>query len=230
MSIKVYVVEDMAFTRFALIEKLLESGFEVVGSAAKADFAWNEMQNINFDLALLDINLAGAEDGVWLAEKIRSKLDVAIIFLTAHGDTDTLKNVLAVNPNGFLMKPFNTPSLLTSIEIALKAFQTALFLNKTNVDFTFVEIKNKKIKILLNEILYMQSDANYLNIHTITEVISIREKLKIFIDNLPQNNFIVQVHLRFAVNKNQINVLKSNAILIRDFEIPISKTYKNRLF
>lgn len=230
MKTKIYVVEDMAYTRIALVEKLKEANFEVVGSAAKAEVAWLEMQNISFDLALLDINLAGAEDGVWLAEKIRTKIDVAIIFLTAHSDATTLDRVLAVNPNGFLMKPFNKPSLLTTIDIALKAFKKEVLLQKTNDAYVMIEIKNHIVKLHLNEILYLQSDANYINIQTIAEQISIREKLKIFLENLPKNNFIVQAHLRFAVNKNYITSITPNSVLIDKIEIPVSKTYKNQIF
>ena len=75
MKTRIYVVEDMAYTRITLIDNLIEANFEVVGSAANAETAWKEMQTVKFDLALLDINLAGANDGVWLAEKIVGLID-----------------------------------------------------------------------------------------------------------------------------------------------------------
>ncbi len=230
MKTRIYVVEDMAYTRITLIDNLIEANFEVVGSAANAETAWKEMQTVKFDLALLDINLAGANDGVWLAEKIRANLNCAIVFLTAYGDATTLENVIAVNPNGFIMKPFNKPSLLTTIDIALKAFTKEVFLHNTSDSFVIIEVKNHKMKLHLNEILFIQSEANYLNIQTITEEISIREKLKIFIESLPENNFIVQTHLRFAVNKNHITSNTLNSVFVKNFEIPVSKTYKNRIF
>lgn len=230
MKTRIYVVEDMAMSRIALIKKLEEENFKVVGSAANAEKAWLEIQNLQIDVALLDINLAGKEDGVWLAEKIRAKLNVAIVFLTAFGDNTTIERVQATNPNGFLMKPFNKPSLLTTINIALKAFQKETFYKSKNELHIMVEHKNIKVKVLLSEILFIQSEANYLNIQTITEEISIREKLKNFIESLPENNFIVQTHLRFAINKNHIASNTLNSVFVKNFEIPVSKTYKNRIF
>ena len=230
MKTKVYVVEDMAISRIALIEKLQDANFEVVGSAATAETAWQEMQTLDVDLAILDINLAGENDGVWLAEKIRAHLNSAIVFLTAFGDITTVERVMAVNPNGFLMKPYNKPSLLTTVDIAIKAFNKIVVLKKTNDLFVMVENKSKMVKLFLNEILYIQSDGNYITIYMINEQISIRQKLKAFLQSLPKNDFMVQVHLRFVINKDFLKSINVTTVVVDSVEIPVSKTYKNNLF
>lgn len=227
MKNKIYVVEDMAMARASLIDKLEDENFEVVGSAANAEIAWSEMQNLEIDLALLDINLAGEKDGVWLAEKIREKLNIAIVFLTAYGDNTTIQRVTATNPNGFLMKPFNKPSLLTTVNIALKAFGKEVLLQSTDNLFVIIEVKGQKVKLYLKEILFLQSNKNYLEIHLQNEVYTVRAKLNYFLDNLPNNNNIRQVHLRFAVNVDKISVINVTSVLIKNTKIPVSKTYKN---
>lgn len=230
MKTKVYVVEDMAISRIALIENLTASNFEVLGSAATAETAWLEIEKSKADLVILDINLAGKNDGIWIAEKIREHLNIAIIFLTAYSDDITLERVKNVNPNGFLMKPYNKAVLVTTIDIALKAFQKEVLLKQSTDLYVIVDEKSKKMKIALCEILYIQSKANYIIIKTINEILVTRIKLKAFLESLPENNFIVQVHLRFVVNKNRISDIYSNNIFIESTEIPVSKTYKNNLF
>jgi AmiR/NasT family two-component response regulator len=45
------------------------------------------------------------------------------VYLTAHGDVDTLKKVMDTNPEGYIIKPFNTSQLRSVIEIALEKFR-----------------------------------------------------------------------------------------------------------
>lgn len=222
----------MAISRAALIDLLQESNFEVVGSAANADKAWEELQHINVDLALLDINLAGKNDGIWLAQKIRETLNIAIVFLTAYGDQETITKLSALNPNGYLMKPYNKPTLITTIDIALKTFAN---LNATVTDsttdnlFVIVEESVKKVKIYLKDIYYIISEGNYVEIHLKNKTHIVRTKLKSLIETFPNNNYIVQVHLRYAVNMNEASSISANNITIKHVNIPVSKTYKKLL-
>ena len=118
----IYIVEDVAISRMSLETMLLENEYEVVGSAASAETAWKEIQSLPVDLILLDINLSGEKNGVWLAQQIRKNLNISIVYLTAFGDQQTLKEVLETKPNGYLMKPYQEPTLLTTIDIALLNF------------------------------------------------------------------------------------------------------------
>ncbi len=102
---KVFIVEDMAISRMALESILEENNYEIVGSAAKAETAYMQLQNLEIDLLLIDINLAGEKDGVWLTNKLREISNVPIIFLTAYSDSKTLANVKSAKSNGYLMKP-----------------------------------------------------------------------------------------------------------------------------
>lgn len=229
---KIYVVEDMAISRAALISLLEDADYEVVGSAANANKAWDDLQFIDVDLALLDINLAGKQDGIWLAEKIRTSLKMAIVFLTAYGDEETISRLSSLNPNGYLMKPYNQPTLITTINIALKAYQNLT--KKELVDFSptlsvIIEESGQKIKLFLNDINYILSDGNYLEIHLENKMHIIRSKLKDFIKSLPENNFILQTHLRYVVNLKKVTVLNSNNLNINQIVISISKSYKNQI-
>ena len=78
MKTKVYVVEDSAMTRAAIMETLRGNEFNVVGSSARADLAWSQILELEVDLVILDINLVGDKNGIWLAQMIKDNLDISI--------------------------------------------------------------------------------------------------------------------------------------------------------
>jgi len=232
--IKVYIVEDVAISRMSLETMLLENDFEVSGSAATAEVAWKEIQISPPNLILLDINLAGKENGIWLAQQVRKYLQIPIIYLTAYGDQQTLKEVLATKPNGYLMKPYQEPTLLTTIDIALHNFSESQKSTNTSQsednssDFIFIKDKYMKIKINVNDIYYIKSEGNYLEITLKEKRHVIRNKLLTFKQELPKDLFI-QSHQRYLINKDKIDVLKKDFVTTANVDIPISQKYKKEL-
>ena len=227
---KIYVVEDMAMSRAALINMLTKNDFEVLGSAANAEMAWDEIQNLDIDLILLDINLAGKLDGIWLAEKIRKNMTISIVFLTAYSDDETLQKLSLLNPNGYLLKPYNKATLITTINIALQQFRAlSTKPNITNDATIVIESGGKKIKFQISRIHFIQSDGNYIEIHLKEKNYIVRDKLLNFLDNLPENNLFRQVHLRYIININLIESITSKSVFINNIEIPVSKKFRNIL-
>ncbi len=227
MKNKVYIVEDQAISRFALIEILEQNGYNVVGSAASADKAWMEIKKMDIDAALLDVNLAGDLDGVWLAQKIREAKDMPIIFLSAYGDNETLSRVAATNPNGYLMKPYNAPTLLTNLAIAINSFtRIRVSENKDRKShYVFLKCNGKQTRINIYDIKFIKSDGNYLEVEMTQERFIIRDKMADFVAQLPKDLF-VQTHRRYVVNREKINAYNTDTLLVGKITIPISKTYK----
>ena len=213
---------------------LLENNYEVSGSAAKAETAWEEIQQTIPNLILLDINLAGEKNGVWLAQKVRKHLNIPIVYLTAFGDQQTLKEVLDTKPNGYLMKPYQEPTLLTTINIALhnfletqKSIKTAQSANDSNV-YIFIKDRSMKIKLSINDIYYVKSDGNYLEIFLKEKRHVVRNKLLTFKDKLP-NSLFFQSHQRYLINIDKIDALKKDVVIIQSQEIPLSLKYKSAI-
>lgn len=228
---KIYIVEDIAISRMSLETMLIENNYEVSGSAAKAEVAWQEIQELSTDLILLDINLAGEKNGVWLAQQVRKHLNIPIVYLTAFGDQQTLNEVLDTKPNGYLMKPYQEPTLLTTINIALHNFavtQKELVASEKQAmpnDFIFIKDKYMKVKINVNDIYYVKSEGNYIEIRLEEKTHVVRNKLLVFNKELPGSLFF-QSHQRYLINIDKISVLKKDVVLIKDDEIPLSLKYK----
>ncbi|MFT5725826.1 MAG: DNA-binding LytR/AlgR family response regulator [Bacteroidia bacterium] len=226
------MVEDMAFTRAALVRKLTKSGYNVVGSAASAEDAWVELNEKQADIVLLDINLAGEKNGVWLGHKIRQKLHIPFVYLTAYSDAKTVKDVVESKPNGYLSKPYDASSLLTTLTIAIQNFEEYQSerseTNANQAETVFVKEGNVIIKIKVVDIDFIQSDGNYIKIHTGGSFHMVREKISTFIDKLPQSTF-KRVHNRYIVNTSKVESFGPNDMMVNGIEIPVSLKYKDTL-
>ncbi len=230
MKTKILIIEDMALTRASLEDKLFENDYIVVGSFPSAEAGWQFLQqHNNIDMVLLDINLAGEKDGIWLANKIRENYHIPIVFLTAYGDSQTLEKVTNTKPNGYLMKPFNEPTLLTTLNIALQNFNATQNTKETqNQDFIYIKDSNTLVKIHIVDILYIQSDGNYLHLFLPHKKHLIRSKMDDFCAKL-NRPFFIKVHHRFVVNIHKIEQLNTDTLTIQNFSIPLAAKYKERV-
>jgi DNA-binding NarL/FixJ family response regulator len=95
-------------------------GYRVVGIATTAAAALDAAARDRPDLALLDIRLAGATDGVDLASDLRDRLGVPVVFITAQGDHALIARLRASRPFGFVLKPFSDGQLHGAVEVALQ--------------------------------------------------------------------------------------------------------------
>jgi PAS domain S-box-containing protein len=71
------------------------------------------------DAILMDIVMPGTTDGISAAEIIKTELDIPIIFLTAYADDQYIERAKAVEPFGYIVKPFQEKEVKAAIEIAL---------------------------------------------------------------------------------------------------------------
>ena len=117
--IKILVVEDEIIVAEDIGFRLKKLGYIVTATVASGEEAIEKVTENQPDLVLMDIVLKGDMDGVTAAEKIRSKVDIPTIYLTAYADDKTLQRAKLTNPFGYIIKPFQQNDLRVAIEIAL---------------------------------------------------------------------------------------------------------------
>lgn len=220
---RIYIVEDQGLTRLALIKVLESNGYEVVGTSSTAEKAWLELQEKKADVVLLDFNLKGTKKGLWLAEKINLSIKIPIVFLTAYGSQEFLNKLFDVNIAGYIMKPFNNPTLLSAIKLAIDN-QLSTSNNKKFESEVFLKTKSGSVKFTPKNIYYLQSKKNDIKIYTIDKTYLTRDKLE---NLLIQLNFreLYRIHRRFAVNINYVSRIEGDKVYIGKTEIPMSKSY-----
>jgi pilus assembly protein CpaE len=114
--IKVLVVDDIAETRDHLAKLLsFEREIDVAGMAASGEEAVRLAMELRPDIILMDINMPGL-DGIAAAELITQRVPTSpIIMMSVHGETEDLKRAMLAGAREFLVKPFSSDELATSI-------------------------------------------------------------------------------------------------------------------
>jgi PAS domain S-box-containing protein len=116
---RILVVEDETIVAMDIVATLRRLGYEVAGMVGTGAAAIESARALKPDLILMDIRLKGPIDGIEAATTIHGEQQTPIIFLTAHADADTVERSKAAAPHGYLVKPFDEPTLHRVLEIAL---------------------------------------------------------------------------------------------------------------
>jgi CheY-like chemotaxis protein len=115
----ILIVEDEALNALYISSVLEVCGYDVIGVTATAAEALDLAAGHVPDLVLMDITLRGEVDGIAAARSLQERLGVPILFVTAHADAPTLARARAINPAGYLLKPFTAHQLETAVRKAL---------------------------------------------------------------------------------------------------------------
>jgi len=116
---RLIIVEDEAIVATDIAMRLTELGYEVVGTAAAGEEALALAERVRPDLALMDIHLRDAMDGIEAAQEMRRRLGVPVVFLTAYSEGATIQRAKLAEPLGFILKPFEDREMEIVIEMAL---------------------------------------------------------------------------------------------------------------
>ncbi|MDP1768915.1 MAG: response regulator [Nitrospirota bacterium] len=116
---RIYIVEDEALIAMEISDRLTQLGYDICGRAARGEQALEEIPRTHPDIVLMDIRLAGELTGTETAARLRKRLDVPVVFLTAFSDDSLLKEAIDTEPFGYLVKPFEERELHATLQAAL---------------------------------------------------------------------------------------------------------------
>jgi CheY-like chemotaxis protein len=117
---KVFLIEDDDLIAWTTQWRLQKLGYTLSGRAANGQDALAKITANPPDVVLIDVNIAGAMDGISVAEHLNGNTRIPFIFITALSDDPTLSRAKATKPSGFLVKPFEDRNLRAAIEMAVK--------------------------------------------------------------------------------------------------------------
>ena len=116
---RILVVEDDFLIAMEIEIALSDAGFDVVGVAISAEEAIALAESQKPALAVMDIRLAGASDGIHAAIEIFRRLGIRCIFATAHSDPYSVERARPAMPLGWLQKPYTLVSLVNAVRAGL---------------------------------------------------------------------------------------------------------------
>jgi len=115
---KILIIEDEPLIAEDIADQCRLSGYEVCGVAYQAGKAMVMLEECRPNLVLLDINLHDEIDGTDIATYLNKHTTIPFIYITSYSDKVTLEKAKETNPLGFIVKPFSTGQIFSTIEIA----------------------------------------------------------------------------------------------------------------
>lgn len=115
----ILIVEDESLVAMDLRLRLENRGYRVCGIAPTGEAALALVRLHAPDIVLMDIFLGPGINGVETHQALKEFSDIPVVYLTAYSDPKTLEDAKALGPFGYLLKPFDEPTLVTTLEIAL---------------------------------------------------------------------------------------------------------------
>ena len=220
----VIIEDELPAQRILLsyISKLPE--LKLAGNFQSALEANKTLQREPIDVIFLDINLPDIS-GIQYIKTLSNP--PAIIMTTAYHE-HAVESFELDTICDYLVKPF-------SFERFLKAINKTKNLSKlTQIDLTkregptdtiFLNIDKTLHKIWLSDILYIESDKNYVTVVIENGRFSYIDSLKNWINKLDPSHF-VQVHKSYIINCNRIEKISGNLIFVKNEKIPVGRLYK----
>lgn len=193
--------------------------FELVFSTENPIEALEFIQKNEADLIFLDIQMPELS-GINFMKIIGNKMKYILTTAYAEYALEGYEH----NVIDYLLKPISFARFEKS---ALKAKERFPNEDSRNSYF-FIKSSGQQYRILFDDIFYVESIKDYVNIKTENQEYIILDTLKSLENQLPEN--FVRVHKSFILNLEKIEKIEGkNAVLNSGKEIPIGETFRNNL-
>lgn len=222
MKTRCIIVDDEPLARKGLEDFIDQTSFlSHVGSFSSAMEALEFLKEETVDILFLDIQMPDMS-GIELMQVLNNPPKV--IFTTAHREFAV--DGFELNVADFLLKPFSYPRFLKAVHKTMKAEEVQKDQTK---DHIFVKSDGMIIKILIDDITYIESAKDYVKIHTIDTTYLTLISLKHIEQELPADYFI-RVHRYYLVALKHIDKLEGNLLYVNNQRITISRTLRNDVY
>jgi DNA-binding LytR/AlgR family response regulator len=237
--IKILVVEDEMIIAAKISMHLTNLGYEVTGILPRGEEALLNVEENRPDIVIMDIRLKGDLNGIDTAIRMQKIADIPVIFLTANADEATFNKAKAAKPYAFISKPYKQTDLQRAIELTishLAADENKLPPGDSEIndqpfilsDRIFVRQREKMIKIIVADILYIEADRNYCRIFTKTNEYLLCITLKTIEEKL-NNRIFLRVHRSYLINLSHIDAVADDHVIINQKAMPVSAGLKENL-
>jgi len=225
-EIRCIVIEDEPLAVKVLADYIRDTPFlELQASFKDAILATEWLRNNTTDLIFLDIHLPKLKGMAFLKTLTHPP---AVIVTTAYHQYAV--EGFNLNVTDYLLKPFEFDRFLTAVKkvrTAHQLYSPPLTQNETR-DGIFLPVQKKKIKILFAEMLYIESQREYIRIVT-TKAVYVSKMSTQEIEGLLPANAFRRVHRSFIIATTKIQSYTADTIEINGFFIPVGRGYRDVL-
>lgn len=224
------IIEDQPPAQRILKKYINDIGtLELKGTFSDAIQAMIFLKSESIDLIFLDIHLPKIS-GI---DFLKTLVNPPVIILTTAFPDYALESY-EFNVVDYLLKPFSFQRFVKAIgKIPLKN-STALQANSVEHQQQipkeiFIKSGYDYVKVTIDDILYIQSDADYTELITLEKKYLSSESLRFWEENLYQHQFI-RIHKSYIVNTSKVEKISGNQLyLTKSIVLPIGRTHKDLL-
>lgn len=217
------IVEDEPLARQILQGYIARIPFlELQGSFEDAIEAMNHLRDHPVDLIFLDIHLPEVKGLTFL----RTLTNPPAVIITSAYHEYALEGY-ELNVIDYLLKPFEFERFLTAVNKIEKRKQSDPK-SEDKRDYLIVNIQLKKVKIYFPEILYVESQKEYVKIVTAEQSYLTKMSTHEIESLLPEKDF-KRIHRSFIIAIKKVRAFNAEAVEINGVSIPIGRSYKEVL-
>ncbi|HEY6915830.1 MAG TPA: LytTR family DNA-binding domain-containing protein [Paludibacter sp.] len=227
IQIKCIVVDDEPMAR-DVIKRYIHQvpKLKLLAEFGNAIDATIFLQEQAVDIIFLDIKMPQLSG----TEFVRSLRTVPkIIFTTAH--KEYAHEGFELDVTDYLLKPIRFDRFLRAVNKAFpqkqhEADSPVLLDNNPVPSFIYLRVDRKMIKVLLDDILYIESDKDYVKVYTEKGYFITRQTIASVEAMLSDSKFI-RVHRSYIVSLAKMKSFTAETVEVGNKELPIGKLYRN---
>jgi DNA-binding LytR/AlgR family response regulator len=223
-KIRCIIIEDEPLAAKTLCDYVLQVPFlELQGTFKDAILATDFLRTNSTDLIFLDIHLPKLK-GVAFLKTLNNP--PAVIITTAYHQYAV--EGFNLNVTDYLLKPYEFERFLVAVTKVRTARSEKVKMNEglEAKDFIFLMVQKKKVKISFSEIVYIESQREYIKIVT-TKKEYISKMSTHEIEALLPENLFKRIHRSFIVSMSKIESYTADAVEVNGVSIPIGRGYRD---
>jgi two-component system, LytTR family, response regulator len=155
-----------------------------------------------------------------------------IVFTTAH--KEFAHEGFELDVTDYLLKPIRFDRFLRAVNKAFPQRKqdgepqttTVTDTHRPGTSFIYLRVDRKMIKVLLDDILYIESDKDYVKVYTEKGYYITRQTIASVEAMLSDSKFI-RVHRSYIISFSKLKSFTTETVEIGDKELPIGKLYRN---
>jgi DNA-binding LytR/AlgR family response regulator len=222
---KCIIIEDEPLAAEVLQDYIRQVPFlELACCCSDAFYAMESLQKFHIDLMFLDIHLPKMK-GLDLIKVLK---EPPKIIITSAYQEYALQGY-EFNVIDYLLKPIEFSRFLKAVNKIEQTKETTLLarpvVQPAERPFLFFNVGKKKVKVFLDEILYIESMKEYIRVNTKSKSVLTKFKLSHVDELLKENNFL-RIHRSFIVAKDKIEAFSATEVELGGKRLPIGRSYK----
>src|SRR5215203_971583 len=222
-NLRCIIVEDEPLAAKVLSDYISQVPFlRLEGTFKDAILATDYLRDHHADLIFLDINLPKLKGMAFLKTLTHPP---AIIITTAYHQYAV--EGFELNVTDYLLKPFEFDRFLIAVN-KVRTEKKELPESSEIRDYLFLNVQKKKVKILFSEIVYIESQREYIKIVTTKKEYLSKMGTQEIEELLPPHLF-KRIHRSFIVSLSKIESYTADSVEVNGISIPVGRGYRESL-